>query len=83
MKLYRVRVEWETVILAESPEQAERLAPGIIRQEDDPVDFVRTAEMTSDNDLPPGWDKDCIPWGLRNNPSSKTIGQILKESHGL
>ena len=77
MKLYKVRVEYETVILAESQADAERSAPYILRHNaDEDADIVNAHEIKSLADLPQGWNAQCRPWGERD-PNDRTIGEIL------
>ena len=78
MKLYKVRVEYETVIRAESQERAEKDAPYIIHNEADeePV-FVNGQEIETLKDLPRGWDGYCLPWGERD-PHDKMIGDLIR-----
>jgi hypothetical protein len=77
MKLYKVHLEYETVIRAESPEAAEREAQYAMRHEiDDEPSMVFSDEITKLEDLPQGWNAGCRPWGKRD-PHDRTIGQIL------
>jgi hypothetical protein len=61
MKLYKVRVEYETVIRAESQADAQLHAPYILRH--DAADIVTADVIESLADLPQGWDAQCRPWG--------------------
>jgi len=77
MKLYKVHLEYETVIRAKSPEAAEREAQYAMRHEiDDEPSMVFSDEITKLEDLPQGWNAGCRPWGERD-PSDRTIGQII------
>jgi hypothetical protein len=77
MKLYKVHLEYETVIRAESPEAAEQTAAYAMRHEiDDEPSMVFSDEITTLADLPQGWNAGCRPWGERD-PNDRTIGQIL------
>jgi hypothetical protein len=76
MRLYKVRVEFETVILANSQKEAEQMSEYVIRRGDDPPERVDLEEITSSEDLPEGWDENCRPWGIRDS-MDRTIGQIL------
>jgi hypothetical protein len=77
MKLYKVHLEYETVIRAESPEAAEREAQYAMRHEiDDEPSMVFSDEITKLEDLPQGWNAGCRPWGERD-PNDRTIRQIL------
>jgi hypothetical protein len=77
MKLYKVHLEYETVIRAESPEAAERKAQYAMHHEiDDEPSMVFSNEITKLDDLPPGWNAQCRPWGERD-PHDRTIGRIL------
>ena len=77
MKIYKVRVEYETVICAESQADAEANAPYILRHDaDEEADIVTADEIKSLADLPKRWDARCRPWGERN-PNDRTVGEIL------
>lgn len=77
MKLYKVEVVYQTVILAENEQEAERKAGYIIRNEDDGDPTCVTAQEVSYlAQLPDPWDGDCRPWGERD-PFDRTIGEIL------
>lgn len=76
MKLYKVEVTYEIVMLAESREQAEQDAPYIIRNEDDSTPNADATEITAEAELPGEWDARCLPFGTREKPE-RTIGQIL------
>jgi hypothetical protein len=75
-KLYRVTIEFDTVIRGQSIEEVERIAEDIIRDSDDPADNVSACEIRSIDALPNGWDRDCRPWG--SNPDHMTIAEILE-----
>lgn len=77
MKLYRVRLEYETVVLAEDERSAEAQAETVIRHEDDVADLVMAQEIKGIDDIPSRWDVSCRPWGERD-PLDRTIGEILK-----
>lgn len=76
MKPYKVRIEWETVILARDEMHAMMQAESVIREGDDKSDMVDATEIKTVEELPPGWNKDCRPWGERD-PHDRTIGEIL------
>jgi hypothetical protein len=76
VKLYRVRVEFETVILAESKEAAEMDAESIIKNEDDGAESVDAREISGPTDLPFRWNAQCRPWG-ETDPYDRTICEIL------
>ena len=64
MKLFKVTVEFETVIAAESREDAERDDDIKEAFADTHHDINRTAEeIKTREDLPHGWDKTCYPYG--------------------
>lgn len=79
MKLYKVRIEWETVIRARDETHAMMQAESVIRDGDDESDMVNATEIKTLEELPPGWNKDCRPWG-ETDPMDQTIGQILEQS---
>jgi hypothetical protein len=77
MKLYKVHLEYETVIRAASPQAAEQAAAYAMRHEiDDEPEIVLSGEITNLADLPHGWNAACRPWGERD-PHDRTIGEIL------
>lgn len=79
MKPYKVRIEWQTVILARDQTHAMKQAESVIRDGDDASDMVDAVEIKSLEDLPPGWNKDCRPWG-EVDPEDRTLGQMLPAS---
>jgi len=77
MKLYKVHIEYETVIRAKSKEDAVLDAHYTIRHEaDDEPDVIFADEIKTAADLPAGWDQQCRPWGERD-PLDRTIADIL------
>lgn len=76
MKPYKVRIEWETVILARDETHAMMQAESVIREGDDECDMVNATEIKSLEALPQGWNKDCRPWG-ETDPMDRTLGQML------
>ena len=62
LKLYRVTVEFETVILAKDEEEAEAAATSTIKENDDSANLISAVEMRSSQDLPPEWTECCLPW---------------------
>jgi hypothetical protein len=79
MKLYKVHIEYDTVILEEDEESAIKNAKYYIRNEieDDP-EIVIADEILKIDDLPSGWNSDCRPWGIRD-PQDRTIREILSD----
>ena len=74
MPIYRVRVEYETVVLADDEHRAELTA--IEASADDALgagwpSVVRVVSGTAD--LPEGWDGNCIPWGEKSERSIEDI----------
>lgn len=76
MELFKVRIAFETVINAENAEDAEKQTDDIIKESDDPVDFVSATPIKRLEDLPDGWDAGCRAWGRRDE-LDRTIGQII------
>jgi hypothetical protein len=77
MKLYKVHIEYETVFLAEDEESAISNAQYSMRHEiDDDPEIIFADEILKLDDLPPGWNPQCRPWGNKD-PHDRTIGQIL------
>jgi hypothetical protein len=75
MKLYTVRVEFETVVYAEDEKSAEREAIQAVKWEDEEPDQVWVEELEKGDELPYMWTEDCYPWG---DKATKTIKQILE-----
>ncbi len=78
MKLFKVKVEYETVIRAESKEHIEKYAETYIREINDPISAAGVVELKDIKDLPEGWNGQCLPWGERD-PYDRTIEKILKD----
>jgi len=79
-KLYKVHITYETVILEESQEMAEKAAAYIIRHEsDDEPAIVVAEEITKPEDLPDGWNPQCYPWG-NGDTGTRTIGEIISNN---
>jgi hypothetical protein len=77
MKLYKVHIEYETVILADSEESAmEEAQYGIRHEIDDKPEIIFADQILKLDDLPSGWNWQCRPWG-KKDPHDRTIGQIL------
>lgn len=75
-RLYNVTVEAEIVVLADSQQEAEKIAARLSRFDMDPWDT--TARDFSH--MPNDWDKDSIPFGDEDpaNPD-KTVGEWLED----
>jgi len=79
MKLYRVEIVKETVILAESEEQIRKNINHYLKEIDDGASCeITTSEIFRESQLPKEWDIECRPWGERD-PYDRTIKQILKD----
>ena len=79
MKIYRVQINYETVIRAASREEAERHANRILRNSDEEPDAVEAVEVTRLPCLPMGWNGDCRPWG-ETDPHDRTLREILGQN---
>ena len=77
-KLYRVTIEFETVIRGKDRKAVEMSAESIIRDADDPASMVTAREIKDVNDLTHGWQSNYIPWGDTYDPEEKTIKQMLE-----
>ncbi len=76
MKLFRVSVEVELVVVAKDVYDAERQAESLVSVEDSGAEVWPIAnEIKAARDLPPGWDSATIPF---NSEGDKTIGEYLK-----
>ena len=77
MPLYKVTVEFETIVYAEDEDAAISEAERVVTAEDE-IPTTDAIEIKSVEDIPTGWDKDCIPWGSAY-PYDKTIEEILNQ----
>jgi hypothetical protein len=68
--LFKVRVTFETVVLADSSKEA---------TVDDPPVEVCCDKVESIAQLPKRWEGRCLPWG-KLNVKNKTVRQILTEN---
>lgn len=82
MKLYKVRVTFETVIAANNEEEAERKVQYGMSEIDDEPDTWESSEIKSLSDLPYCWNGDCIPWS-NDDIRDKTVAEILNEQNTL
>lgn len=81
-KLYKVKFEFETVIYADTPLEAEKFAllqaTQIVNNDDISSGIYTECEIKSKEDLPENWEVSfCIPWGKETD---QTIAHILSES---
>jgi hypothetical protein len=79
MKMFKIKVEYETVILAENFDELRKYIKSYIREIDD-QDYhnSKVSEIEGLEDLPEGWDGECRPWGERD-PHDRTIAEILND----
>lgn len=77
--MFKVKVEYETVIHAENEEKLRQYIKTYIREMDD-QDYrdVEVREIKDLSDLPNRWYGQCLPWGERD-PYDRTIEEILKD----
>lgn len=80
MKLFKVRVEYETVILAKDEDDAISQADYVIKNNDDGYEGVYVYKINDIDDLPSGWDGKCRPWGERDAFDRK-IEEILQRKY--
>ena len=79
-RLFRVRVTYDTVILAETEKGALRLVKyGTAEIDDMPVESMATP-ITSEDDLPPGWSSNCLPWGIESLRKHHDIKYFLENA---
>ena len=76
MKIYRVQINYDTIIRATSREDAERQANRILRASDEEPKALEAVEITSLKELPMEWNGDCRPWG-ETDPHDRTLSEIL------
>lgn len=75
MKLYKVSVQYETLVLAESSKDAIRQGNYAVKYEDEEPILITEQEITSVDEVPKEW-LHCYPW---NGNADKTVIQILEE----
>lgn len=78
MKIYKVKVFLETVVLAADKEQAKLHALDVMKFEDDPGEAEEPVEITRLQELPKGWNGGCRPWGERDE-YERDLRQLLTE----
>ena len=81
MKPYAVTIQIETVIMANTREEAESKANEVISEGSEPG-FALAREITKREDFPTGWDGSEIPWGQEDQgqDSLNEIFDAKKES---
>lgn len=77
MKIFRIKVTYETVIRAESQADAERYADRIIRDSDEIPTEVDANMISSISELPDGWDQNCMPWETGVTNGDIALGAML------
>ena len=80
MKLHKLTITIETVIWAESTDQAEEHAQQLLRDMDDPITSKHASEINKSSDLPKGWNLGCYPWSVHDHAPMKTIGTLLEDN---
>ena len=70
MNVYRVKVTYETVVVAGNPASACNTAEFAIRNWDE-ASTCEATHIDKLNDLPDGWTLDCIPWGAKGAKGAK------------
>lgn len=73
MKLFAVRIERVVMVVAESDQQAQRVALTNEREEisNDP-DFIDARPVTTLDQVPPEW-RDCFPYGTKEYVTCEKI----------
>ena len=67
MRIYKIKVTYETVIAAACEEEAEINANSIIREADENPKSIKVEAIPTPNDLPKDWSLGCIPWGCEED----------------
>lgn len=78
-KLFEVEIIVRAVIVADDDKHAQSVANNSAREimrEDSLDDICVASEITSLDDLPPGWSAPCIPFGAHGD---RSIAQFLAE----
>ena len=78
MKIYRLKVTYETVVRGSSVHAVECAANRIIRDSDDEPES-EAVEITDISELPIGWDGNCRPWGVTDS-HDRTLREILGQN---
>lgn len=78
-KLFRVKVTYDTVIYAESENEALRHVSYGMGEIDDMPTNTEVSDINKLSDLPSSWGSLCLPWG--DMPEGKTISSILLETN--
>lgn len=73
-KLYRVRMVYDELFLADSVKEAKDLALYAARHEIDTDPTVESILPFYGPPWPNGWNSRCCPWGIK---TEKTIAEIL------
>lgn len=81
MKIFRIKVTYETVIRAESQADAERYADRIIRDSDEIPTEVDANMISSISELPDGWDQNCMPWETGVTNGDIALGAMLSSEN--
>lgn len=74
MNLYAIKIETNTVVFAENERAALAVVDDNRNQMIDSDDIKLMHQIVTFDDLPAGWDANCIPWG---QDEDKDIAQIL------
>lgn len=78
MPLYKIMVEYQFAVEAESEEKAYANIPSYMRtMDDEPYDYY-VEEIKTREDYPDGYDDTIYPYGGRG---SKTLGELLDEKN--
>ena len=77
MKPYKVKVTYETVVIAKSEDEARSSAHYHITGSDECPIYIQSEEVKDLSELPKGWRGGEIPWG---DNDEKTINQYLDEN---
>ena len=65
MKLFKIKVEYETVVAAEDGDALDiDQINHLIKYIDDPIASVSAKEIKNKSQLPEGWNDECIPWAI-------------------
>ena len=83
MKLYKVSVQYETLVCASSESEALRAGLWAVKyDEDEPVNSA-VSNIENQDQIPKAW-KGCVPWSYHwqeCGQNTKTVEQILNNEH--
>ena len=81
LKLFKVKVTYETVVLAQDREIADKMFQFGMGEIDDNPTTISSEPISTIEDIPPKWCGKCVPWG-DVNLDERTIKEIISDFRG-